>query len=344
MTIDDVHLKTGVSMIVLESLEAGNYRRLEPVFMRMGLRTYAQFLNMSGRIALAAYDEECGLVQPPDPSSPPPLETIASEPSPRNRISHGQIRPEQIRLGIVSACVVLFVLVVVGMSGDDEERASAPTSERSPDLTAITASENEPDVPPAAPDSDYQSSAQGTPVSPPKIDENTQVVAEAASQVRNAVQPPVVERSPEPPATAVDSTAPPASTAIATLSMGADPAVAEADATEPTVTGSDSSLTMRIEAVSEVWLQVAGDDRILFEGTVESGFNSGNLKAGRYFSVVSGKPHGLRYWFQGKLLGNEGRLGDANGVLRFRANRSGVELIGQEPPLRVVESAVDTLR
>ena len=79
----------------------------------------------------------------------------------------------------------------------------------------------------------------------------------------------------------------------------------------PTATD-DSLLVLRFEAVEEVWVRIWGDGRVLFEQTVAAGFTSRNLQARSHFQVTSGKPHGLRYWFQGEALGENGILEGAS--------------------------------
>ena len=88
----------------------------------------------------------------------------------------------------------------------------------------------------------------------------------------------------------------------------------------------DSSLTFRIEAIDEVWVQIQADGGIAFEQTVPPGFVSPTWQAREYFHVTSGKPHGLRYWFRGEPVSQE-RLGDPNSVLRFTATHRGIELL-----------------
>jgi len=43
--------------------------------------------------------------------------------------------------------------------------------------------------------------------------------------------------------------------------------------------------------------------------------------------VRSGRPHGIRYSFQGQRLGDDGHLGPVDGYLRFRVSSAGVILL-----------------
>ena len=118
------------------------------------------------------------------------------------------------------------------------------------------------------------------------------------------------------------------------------PPAATTAALAPTA-ANDSLLVLRFEAVKEVWVRIQGDGRILFEQTVAAGFASPDLQARNYFQVTSGKPHGLRYWFQGELLGEDGILGTPNRVLHFRVSKKGVVLLGPNP--QPPSTARDTL-
>ena len=97
----------------------------------------------------------------------------------------------------------------------------------------------------------------------------------------------------------------------------------------------DSLLLLEVEAVDSTWVQVRWDGNRLFEGIVPRGERR-SWQARDYFTVHSGRPHGLRYRFQNRLLG-EGRLGDPTKHLRFRASSTGVTLLG--PDLQPLEPA-----
>lgn len=101
----------------------------------------------------------------------------------------------------------------------------------------------------------------------------------------------------------------------------------------------DSLLLLEIEAVDSTWVQVRWDKNGIFAGIVPRG-EKRSWQARDRFMVHSGRPHGLRYWFQGRLLGG-GRLGDPTKHLRFRASSAGVTLLGPDlQPLEPVEDPV----
>ena len=57
-TIADMHRLTGVSPNVLQGLEEGDFEVVEAVFMRMGLRTYAEHLGLDANALTQAYDKK----------------------------------------------------------------------------------------------------------------------------------------------------------------------------------------------------------------------------------------------------------------------------------------------
>ena len=57
-TIEDLHGLTGLSPKVLQGLERGNFEVVEPVFVRMGLHTYAEQLGLDVTAIMRVYDKE----------------------------------------------------------------------------------------------------------------------------------------------------------------------------------------------------------------------------------------------------------------------------------------------
>jgi cytoskeletal protein RodZ len=94
-------------------------------------------------------------------------------------------------------------------------------------------------------------------------------------------------------------------------------------------------LLLEVEAVDSTWVQVNWDESGYFQGIVPRG-ESRRWQAKNFFRVHSGRAHGLRYTFQGELLG-DGALGEATRVLRFLATAEGVNLLG--PDLKPLETA-----
>ena len=123
--------------------------------------------------------------------------------------------------------------------------------------------------------------------------------------------------------------------------ISAEPAPSAAETTSlPTPVSADSLFQLEVEAVDSTWVQIRWDGSGIFEGTVPRGERR-LWQARKFFLVRSGRAHGLRYWFQGQLLG-DGRLGDPTRVLRFRAGEEGITLLGPDlQPLNTPPDADD---
>lgn len=86
-------------------------------------------------------------------------------------------------------------------------------------------------------------------------------------------------------------------------------------------------LILEAIAVDTTWVQVLWDREAGTEITMVSGERR-QWAARDSFLVRSGIAHGVQFSLQGQLLGG-GRLGDPDEVLRFRASRDGVVLLGR---------------
>jgi cytoskeletal protein RodZ len=122
-SIEEIHQQTGVSLNVLRELEEGNFEVVEPVFLRLSLRTYAEYLKLDMDAILATYDQ--------DFASAPELSPKLAQPAPPLGIS---TRRRLIGLGFAG----LVVLVLVAPLGN--EAPEAPES-ATPAVQAGTESE-----------------------------------------------------------------------------------------------------------------------------------------------------------------------------------------------------------
>ena len=357
-TIAEMHRLTGVSPNVLQGLEKGDFKVVEPVFMRMGLRTYAEYLGLDVNAITQVYDKEFNT--PPEPT-PEAVQHPPSAPSLPFSIS-----PQIRRIIGLAAGLVIFAIIVVALLGSDEPepdvstrhlRSSAPVARKPLPKRKTSDAQTPSRTIPTLPAPATQTSppgAQSAPPSTPQIDpaavaktataqrlETTESTA-VTSTPRPPEAPP--EQSVPPPAlaaaavqspettglSATESPAGPAGESAAQTAIPVTPAAATRATPAPTATD-DSLLVLRFEAVEEVWARIWGDGRVLFEQTVAAGFTSRNLQARSHFQVTSGKPHGLRYWFQGEPLGENGILGTPNRVLHFRVSKEGVVLLEANP-------------
>lgn len=63
-TLEQVHQQTGISLHVLRSLEAGQFTVVEPVYVRLALRAYAEHLGLNGNSMVRQLE---ALGHPPPP-------------------------------------------------------------------------------------------------------------------------------------------------------------------------------------------------------------------------------------------------------------------------------------
>lgn len=72
-TLEQVHQQTGISLYVLRSLEAGEFAVVEPVYIRLALRAYAENLGLNATCMVRQF-AAIGYPPPPLPltASPPP--------------------------------------------------------------------------------------------------------------------------------------------------------------------------------------------------------------------------------------------------------------------------------
>ncbi|MFH1567774.1 MAG: RodZ domain-containing protein, partial [Gemmatimonadota bacterium] len=94
-------------------------------------------------------------------------------------------------------------------------------------------------------------------------------------------------------------------------------------------------------ALDSTWIQIQWDGRGTSEEIVPQGQRR-RWVARDSLLIRSGRARGIRFYYQGELLG-DGRLGDPTMVLRFRADRNGVVLLGPDlAPLSRVAGGPDT--
>ncbi|MBM3280488.1 MAG: helix-turn-helix domain-containing protein, partial [Candidatus Handelsmanbacteria bacterium] len=73
-THEQLHRQLGLSLNVLQAVETGNFKVVEPIYMRMILKTYADHLGLDGAAILKQYNDQFG--------APPPTLEVPPEPTP----------------------------------------------------------------------------------------------------------------------------------------------------------------------------------------------------------------------------------------------------------------------
>ena len=257
LDLEEVHRQSGISLAVLQGIEDGRFDVVEPVFARLALQAYAEYLGLDPEPFLTRFDQQQGRAFQPRPRP------VVLPSQPKSKSKHRSQTPLIVISLVIGACCLLVGAYYYLGAGDEE---SAPLA--APPQTVSTPPEPEPvaSPPPAAP-------------APPASIE------------------PVLDA----------------------------PATTPAPAPAPQATAA-SPVILELEARDSTWVQIHWDDAAEnFEAIVPPGQHH-RFEARDHFVVLSTRPHGLKYWLDGQLLG-DGQLGDPDKVLRFRATAAGITLL-----------------
>ena len=338
LDIDTVYRNTSISLPVLNGMENDRFDIIEPVFSRMALLSYADYLGLDPQPLLDRFDQETGPIFPPIPEAATAPQTTT--PGLRLPIPLDSTILRTIGLGFGTLVILLLAISLFNgldappaAHGPPPEPAPVPRSVPAPPPQPVVATRPEPTPPPAAstttpspaPIPRESPASQATPP-PTDAPADARPAPEATTPVPPAATPapvqiaetaPVVDAANEDRATIApptDATAAPA-----------EPPPGQHPATPPARTDA-AGIVLAVEAVDSTWVQIHWDDTGQFQGIVPRGERR-SWQADDHFLVFTGRAHGLRYWLNDELLGN-GQLGAATQVLRFRANTSGIEFLG----------------
>ena len=268
LDLEEVQRQTGISLSVLQGLEADQFDVVEPVFARLALKAYAEFLDLDPEPLLTLFDRQQGRAFRPRQR---PAVLI---PQPVPRRSH---KPLIVTCLVIGACCALaLAYYFFGDKMLSSSQAPAQATSTPTQATALT-------------------QAAATPVQfQPETAPNEPLVAESSTEPNAADDTPA----------SADTSA----TAVAAQTTESVPVVLE------------------IEGRDSTWVQIRWDDAAEnFEGIIPPGERH-RFEARDHFVVLSTRPHGLRYWLNGQLLGG-GQLGDLDQVLHFRAAADGIEFL-----------------
>ena len=296
VSLDQAHLATGISLKVLTGLESDSTELVELVYMRLAMISYADYLGLDVPEIGAVFDAETGFQAGTHTQPPAPLSLSDNRPLMSADIS-GFLRRASSPLLVGIGVAVLLVLVLIAAWLD---------LDLSPDDT---------DAPPRAPMADSLSAARG---GPGRSEIHPAIVSTTADDggIVAVDDPPKQHES--------RSGSDAAGTAVDTL-------VKSIDAREvvgrwgPSSVAPPPGLILEAIAVDTTWVQVLWDGEDGIEFTMVTGERR-QWAARDSFFVRSGIAHGVQFSLQGQLLG-EGRLGDPDEVLRFRASTDGVVLL-----------------
>jgi cytoskeletal protein RodZ len=363
-TVEQVNQLIGISPNVLLGLENGHLDVVEPVYVLLALKSYAEHLELDVDEMLRMLEAELHVA-----TKPTPIAVAASAGDGASLMSDGAARvddalemirqlPQAQRLAIVAAVVLIAVFVAFWFTGNlgdstaqsNRQPQETTVAERQPDgaadavdevssvPNAVAASvspdptEDSSSTPPPAQQPDRGSSEEAAVTAPETETQDVQVVA--GTQTDSAGQGEIVdlEITREPPAASVvpapSAVAAPVDSSTALAPPREErPAILEPVTTVP----QDASglLTLEAEAVDSTWVQIQWDGGAGGTEVVIPQGQRRRWQAREFFMVKAGRAHGVRFYLEGKLLGN-GRLGDPTEVLRFRASKDSVTLLSRD--------------
>jgi len=341
LDLDEVLRHTGISLSVLTGLESERFDIVEPIFTRMALQSYAEYLGLDPAPLTDRFDQEQGPVAPPAPKATNPSQT------PESWLPGTLTSIDRRRISLAMGGLLALILALVFFSDEDQLPVSqAPPPEPPPTtIPAITpnATIAEPEKVEPIPNDDEQGSAAepesinenssaATPAEPESVNENSSAATPAVNEQGSAAEQRSTILDAEIAATAdtlLESTDDETQTITPpqpeTPSVDAEPDPLPTGTTATSVS-SPAGLVLEVEASDTTWVQISWDDSNKFEGHIPSGERR-RFEASDHFLVWAGRAHSVRYWLDGELLG-DGQLGEATKVLRFRASADGLEFLG----------------
>ncbi|MBI2504611.1 MAG: DUF4115 domain-containing protein [Candidatus Latescibacteria bacterium] len=323
-THEQIHRQIGLSLNVLQAVESGNFKVVEPIYVRMILKAYADYLGLDGSAILKQYNDQFGApppaleVPPPPTRGPHPQVALGEDldlpaapgispswqPSPLPIGAFGEPQRAQSRAGLLllGGGVVLLALLLALYWSDQRE---APPVNALPERAAPQAR------PPAGPRPELapQRPAQAPLESSPQAQPAPAPLAEAGKTIPDTLPPHLpaaLAEAPKPAAVETPAPKPPA-------------------APPPAPSG---ALVLELEVVAPTWVRIRWDKGGFLETMLQPGDNR-RLQASTQFLVWAGNSKGLRYRFQGQPI-EEIRQSDPSHTVRFKATKAGVSLLDRE--------------
>ena len=312
-TLEQAQQQTAISPNLLRELENGEFR-VEPVYARLAAANYAAHLGLDPEEVTARFDRQFGRPDIPAPSTS--LGRVRSSFPTRN----GKV--PAVWVIAAAAAIVVAVLLAILFSGGLED--PAPPSAGA-------------EIPPALPLED-----DGDPFLGAEPDPFGGTAGIAALEINSA---PLTETSiasdstdagggetPEVDFFEEPGTVPVPGESVSGTALQEEPE----DARSLGAPDLAPLLVLRAEAVDSTWVRIVWDGGAGAAEEIIPVGESRQWEAADSFLVFAGRPHGVRFYLQGQLLGG-GRLGEPSRVLRFRASADELVLLGADlTPLSAV--------
>ncbi len=337
---DTVYRQTGISLPVLQGMENDHLDIIEPVFARMALQAYAEYLDIDAEPLIDRFNQEHGPAISPTPVSLQPVSTATTGP----QLPLPPISTTLRTIGLGVGALLLLVLAISFFGGSDRPKtAQAPPPEPTPVIKSSPVQEQR--KKPAT-----EMARKATPLTTAVSEASRTVKQRDLTSTENSAQQTPQQQAPtsqqntqarliDPAPTAtpaqptegvgLSGSAPSTSPPISATTNSAQPIGLDRASQKPSPVAQlspSSGLVLEVEALDSTWLYIRWDDKRTFRGIVPRGERR-RFEADDHFLVLSGRAHGLHYRLNDKLLGN-GQLGEATKVLRFRANSDGIEFLG----------------
>ena len=146
LDLQEVQRQTGISLAVLQNIEAGQFDVVEPVFVRLALKAYAELLGLDPEPLLTRFDQQQSRVFQPHHR---PAVLISQPVPPR---SHKPLIVIGLVIGVCCALAVAYYLFSDKMFAASQApaQATAPTQTTTPPQAATT-TEFQPETTPNEP-------------------------------------------------------------------------------------------------------------------------------------------------------------------------------------------------
>ena len=344
LDLDTVYRQTGISLPVLQGMENDGFDVVEPVFARMALQSYAEYLDLDVESLIARFNQEYGPVQAATPIAAPDATATPTGSGPSLPFDNTTL----LTIGIgVGALILLLLAISLFDDSDDPKAAQAPP----PEPERVFRSESMQKVEPENRVDPVQRAELTRIVTTPEPSFREPLTTAETNDSAIIPQDTTPETSPTnlkdaqhlAPADNDEETRPQSAIAETLTPAPATDRALVGENTKPLsqsqiATSQPSGVVLAVEAIDSTWVQIRWDGKRTFEGIVPRGERR-IFTADEYFLVLSGRAHGLRYWLNDELLG-EGQLGEATKILRFRATIAGIEFLGPDfAPLTATTAA-----